>query len=333
MAEYLEWNRLNYATNLFKIQSGAHYILPKPKFQYFVHFRISSAGQRFTSMPDVNRRLGFMVKTADRPNIQYNVQELNQYNKKVLITTGHTYQSVNITLHDTVDDVATKLIKDYTDFYYNDMSREISNWKNDVVKGKSHANLFGYRIRGGTSDVDFFESIDIYEFYNGYYTKYSLANPRIESVSLGNNDYSVSDGNEITISVKPAGVVYEKLVEDITQEVAELIGLPFRSGTTGNFQFVGSRNIRTVGAGLNVDRSIPMYALPTPKIGSTITSSFGSFLRTIGGNIISGVLAPAAAGFVSNALNAAGLGIFSNTATQGILSAGSRLGGRVGGLF
>jgi len=333
MTEYLEWNRLNYATNLFNIRSGAHYVLPKPKFLYFVHFRISAVGQRFTSIPDVNRRLGFMVKTADRPNIQYNVQEMNQYNKKVLITTGISFPSVNLTMHDTVDDVATKLIKDYTDFYYNDMSREIRNWRNDVVRGKSHTNQFGYRLRNGVADVDFFESIDIYEFYNGYYTKYSLANPRIESVSMGNNDYSTSDGNEISMSIKPAGVVYEKLAADITPEVAELIGLPFRSGSTENFKYVGSSNIRVVGAGLNLDRTIPIYALPTGNVGNTITSSIGSFLGIIAGNIISGVIAPVFAGVVSNALNSAGLGVFSNTATQGILRAGSNLGGRVGGLF
>lgn len=333
MADYLEWNRLNYATNLFNIKSGSHYILPKQKFLFFVHFRISAAGQRFTSIPDVNRRLGFMVKSADRPNIQYNIQEMNQYNKKVLVTTGISFPSVSITLHDTVDDVATKLVKDYTDFYYNDMSQELKNWKNTVVNGKSHSNLFGLRLRNSTADADFFESIDVYEFYNGYYTKYSLANPRIESVSMGNNDYSVGEGNEITMSIKPAGVIYEKMVEEISQEVADLLGLPYVSGSTENFRFIGSVNNRTIGAGLNVDKTIPMYLLPTETIGSTITSSFGSFVETVAGNVVSGVLIPTANSLVTGALDSAGLGVFSSTATQGIMSAGSSLTSSIGGLF
>ena len=333
MADYLEWNQYNYATNLFKNHPGVHYILPKSKFLFFVHFKISANAQRFTSIPDVNRRLGFMVKTADRPNIQYNIQEFNQYNKKVLVTTGLTHPAINITLHDTVDEVAFKMVKDYTDFYYNDMSQELSNWRNTVVNGKSHANLFGYRIRGNTSDIEFFDSIDIYEFYNGYYTKYSLANPRIESVSMGTNDYSASEGNEISLSIKPAGVVYDKLAADITQEVADLVGLPYRTGSTNNFKYIGSSNARVVGAGLNLDRSIPMYKLPTPTIGSTLTSSVGSFLGNIASGIISNVLVPAAANFVAGTLTNAGLGIFSNTATQGIMSAGASLASRAARLF
>ena len=313
MADYLTWDVNNYSSNLFKLLPGHHYIIPKPKFMYYVNFNINPLASRLTSANDVQPRLGFMVKSMDRPNIQYRHQELNQYNKKRLITTGVDYGTMSMTLHDTIDEVALKMIKDYTDHYYLDFIHGENMWRYDVSYMKDNSNIFGYNIKNGAIDMYFFTSIDVYEFYNGYYTQYSLMNPKIENLSMGNNDMSSDQGNEITISLKMEGLIWKEIAAPMTQAVADRVGLPFKTGTTGNFPLIYRK---TVGTGLNLDRSLTSYNQPNLALGGMIQRSAGNIVS----GIIGGVLAPAAMNFVSNTLNSAGLGLFTPLANGAVMS-------------
>ena len=81
MPQYLTWNKNNYASNLFNLLEDHHYAIPKPKFLFFVEFNVNPFAKRLLNQDGVQRRLSFMVKSADRPNISYNQVELNQYNK------------------------------------------------------------------------------------------------------------------------------------------------------------------------------------------------------------------------------------------------------------
>lgn len=214
--QLLTWNQNNYAANLYKILPDHHYILPKPKFNFFIQFNISPAGQRLTSQRNVKERLGFILKNADRPTIQYRNATLNQYNKKRIITTGIDYGNITVSFQDTIDEVALKMIKDYSDFYYKDMNVPDRNWTPAATKNKNLTNVFGYNIRNGVSDINFFDSIEIYEFYNSYYTMYKLQNPRIENVAFGSNDMEASAFNEVAITFSMEGLTYGAISEPIT---------------------------------------------------------------------------------------------------------------------
>lgn len=249
MAHYLTWNNHNYAANLFNVRQNSYYAIPKPKFLFFVDFKISTIAKHWLSVGDYDRRICFMTKTIDRPNYQFQHQELNQYNKKKIVTTGVTYGSVTFTLHDTVDELALRMVKDYGEFYYHDFSNVAEDFRYDVIPATNHTGDFGYNPRNGAGDIHFFESLDVYEFYNSTYTKYRLMNPRMENVTFDPMDMAVSEGSAVTLTFKPEGVVYEEISAPITASVSELVGLPFQEGTTGNYRFEYPQ--KTVGEGLN----------------------------------------------------------------------------------
>jgi hypothetical protein len=327
MTVYLNWNNNNYASNLFTLRKNAHYILPKPKFLFYAQFNISPSGKRLLS-GDAERRLGFMLKSVDRPNIQYQQQDLNQYNKKRTVTTGVTYGSMNFVLHDTVDEVALRLIKDYSSYYYHDFNNSPAAWRYDVVQGTDHTSNFGYSPRSGGHDIYFFDSIDIYEFYNGYYTKYKIMNPKFENVSFGSNDMTASEGNEVSMTIKPEGIVWEAITADMTAEVSNLLGLPFRSGTTGNYRF--ERIQKTVGEGINTSgNGVADFGFDVGGPGSFIGQAVGDIF----GNIVNQVIAPTVSSFAGSFLSNAGLSILQPTANS-LISTGTRaLTSAIGRIF
>lgn len=279
MTKYLTWNRNNYASNLYQLRMGSYYVIPKPKFLFYVDFKVSPQARNLLGANDQLRKLGFIVRTQDRPSIQYQQQELNQYNRKRLVTTGISYGSVTITLNDTVDETALKLMEDYSSYYYHDFNYGAGGYKYDIYPPTNRTASAGYGPRGGASDIYFFESIDVYEFYNGYYTKYRLMNPKFENVNFGSNDMQSSEGNEVSFVVRPEGVVYEAISAEITQKISDKLGLPFREGSTKNFRM--HKDTRIVGEGMPQTHDQPTFL--DYKIGG-----LGSFVSNTLGNLTGG---------------------------------------------
>lgn len=335
MGKYHVWNEYNYATNFFNVKPQQHYNIPKPKFLYYVEFNINPFGQKLMSGRNTLEKIGFQVKTLERPNIQYTQKEVNQYNKKRLVTTGVTYGPMTFTFYDTVDEVALKLVKDYNDFYYHDFQRSLVNWDYDNSKNKNNANIFGVNARTSGVDMYFFETIDVYEFYNGYYTKYQLVHPKLEAANFGQNDMEASEGNEVILTLKMEGILYENIAEEMTAEISNKIGLPFQEGTTNNFKLTARR---IPGSGLDIDPSDSLFQAPQVLgIGGTGQNGLGNFVRrtlgNIGNSILSNVLLPAAQNFVGQALSQVGATVLQPLANRAIQSGARNVSRAIGGLF
>lgn len=331
MVDYLTWEKGdNYASNLYNLKSGLHYNIPKQKFLYHVEFNVSSAGQKLTKEGDILRRLGFQVKSVDRPNTQYTNKEMNQYNKKTIITTGSIHGPCQIGFYDTIDDNLLKMVKDYNDFYYNDWQREKKYWNYADNRFRNNGNIFGVLPRNGANDMYFFDSVDVYEFYNGYYTKYCLMNPKIENANFTSLDVETSGGIESTMVLKPEGVVYEAISAKMTKEVSDILGLPFQEGSTENFI---PREKKLVGSDLGIMPAQPLHTSPyDPNSGG---SSIGDrILGRIASGVLGGVVEPLANKAIGNVMTGMGLGGLAPTA-QSMVSSGIRgLQGKVsGGLF
>lgn len=289
---YLKWNTYNYAGNFYNLRMGAHYIIPKPKFLFYVDFKLSQYGKQLLST-EGNRRLGFMLKSLDRPSIQYQNQELNQYNRKRLVTTGVNYGPVSMTIHDTVDEPALRLMLDYSRFYYHDFSQSKEAWRYDIVPPMSNKTTSaGVKPRNGASDMYFFDSIDCYEWYNGYYTKYTLVNPRFETVQYSPKDMGASEGDEVSFVIRPEAVVWEKVNAPITREVSDLFGIPFKEGSTNTFR--PDIQYPATGVGIPTDFNGMMDSFYIGDAGSFITNpnlgDFSGAVSDIIGNVGSTVL-------------------------------------------
>lgn len=335
MGKYHVWDNYNYATNFFSVKPQEHYNIPKPKFLYYVDFKINAFGQQLMSGRNTLEKIGFQVKTLERPNIQYTQKEVNQYNKKRLVTTGVTYGPMTLTFYDTVDEVALKMVKDYNDFYYHDFQRSLVNWDYDNSKNKNNANIFGVNARVAGADMYFFETIDVYEFYNGYYTKYQLVHPKLEAANFGQNDMEAQEGNEVILTFKMEGILYANIAEPMTAEISEKIGLPFQTGTTNNFKLTARR---IPGSGLDIDPSPQLFtAASVLGIGGSGSNGFGNFVKRTLGNIsnsiFSNVLIPSAQKFVGQALQQAGATVLQPLANRAVQSGLRNVAGRIGGLF
>jgi len=189
-----------YTDDLFRLA-------PKSKFLYHVVFEFS-AGNSLNGAQ--KNELGMIVKRCDLPQYSFNVEMRNSYNYKNYVTTGVSYQPVNITLHDDMGDVAVAFFKNYYGHYFAD-----TNISDNIYKGQngsfsenySSNNTWGRAI---ANDTPFFNSISIYQMNRQRFTQYKMMNPIITDYNNGTMDQSDGAGlSEHTFSISYSGVKIE----------------------------------------------------------------------------------------------------------------------------
>jgi hypothetical protein len=243
-----------FAANLYGLKNGPFgYLIPKPKFLFYVEFVIKASYQL---QPTEWSRIGYLVKNIDRPKLQYKVQELDQYNRKRVAYTKIDYPSVNLVMYDTVDGAAAKMVDDYNRFHFGDFSNMLpsdnsdthdSQWTNDSIVGND-MTYWGYRLknpnnyssagpinRGLPGTEYFFDEVRIYEFYGNKFTMYSLMNPKIESVSFDATDVASSDPQEVSITLNPEGVLFRFIDAPLEYSTLASLILPGPGFSTNNF--------------------------------------------------------------------------------------------------
>lgn len=256
----------NSAVSRHRLNSPSGYNIPKPKFLYFVNF------VTYNVDPLTLTNFNFFVKRTDRLQMQYDVQEMNQYNKKRLIQTRIQYQPLSFTMHDTVDNTAMRVIEAYNRFYFGDFDEKTSySWNYDIV-GSNFENTpnWGYSGAFTPNEGYFFKRIEIYEIFDQVYTQVNFINPKFTSVDFQNLDQEASGGNEVNITIKYEGVKIEKSAERITPDLANKFGLPYSTGS-----------------GINNGFSIP-GTIDNSSFASIIGNVFGNVLQTTAGNSVIG---------------------------------------------
>lgn len=234
--QFLKWSGVdeNYAGNAYSITSRQPQI--KPKHLFFVEFNISPQGLK--SLSSSLRELSFRVKNVDKPRLSLENQTLNQYNRPRNVTTKINYNSFNISFYDTPNGTAWKLISDYLSFCLGDFNGKAEgNWSWDLLRGEATSS-WGTRLKQ-VSTTNFFSSITVYDFFNVNYTCWSWMNPKLESLDLQQGDHSTADNNEINITCKPEGLVFKAIGANVNSSLARKFGMPYASGTTGNFLISG----------------------------------------------------------------------------------------------
>ena len=218
-------------------RTNGYELAPRYKFLYHVTFNLNFANPNiaavFSTQDQANMSL--VVKTAQLPNYQFAVQELNQYNRKRLVQTKIDYQPVTITFHDDGGDLIRNLWYNYYSYYYKDPQQNYRNLTsisgtlgNDNTAGTGYAynnsdiydatrivNDWGYigesytDASGPTNPVNstsgkprFFNDIIISGFNQHRYAMYVLINPIITNWNHDTYDYAQSAGtmqNSMTI--------------------------------------------------------------------------------------------------------------------------------------
>ena len=161
--------------------------------------------------------VGFLCKSISKPTIQPQTEELSQYGKKRIITTGVKYDPVSLTLYDTSDSMAQQLWAEYAMYYFGAFNQKGTAWYDDVTSSTMNGSEigFGFKTRPAAAtpagDFDtqhFFETIQIYEVWGGMYTQVNLLNPKISSYEPGEIDYEDSSASTVRMTLDYEGVVY-----------------------------------------------------------------------------------------------------------------------------
>lgn len=220
------------ANQRHRLFSNSGYNLPRPRFMFFVNFVTTNVNQQTA------KQISFFCKRVDRINTTYDVQEMNQYNKKRLIQTKMSYGNLNFALHDTIDESATKLIQAYNSFYYGDHeAKNNTSWAQDVVGANfEFTNNWGLKGNQTANNSNFFERIEVYEMFDQNYSQINFINPKLVSVNFQQLDQEISGGTDVEVNCQYEGYVVEKLGVPITSDIAEKFGLPFNNSfgpTTG----------------------------------------------------------------------------------------------------
>lgn len=221
----------SHASKTFR--SNGYELAPRQKFLFHVYFNINTV--EIPRLRDVfndqdRTTLGLTVKSVQLPRFEFEVDTMNQYNRKRLVQSRVNYQPVNLTFHDDGSDLVRNMWYNYFSYYYKDPTQ--SYWSSSVTNGtlgqsgngagqpkmsynardvyqdERTVNDWGYvgesYSDGSTAGKPpFFKDIAIYGFNQHKFVSYVLINPIITSWNHDTYDYSEDAGimqNEMSIS-------------------------------------------------------------------------------------------------------------------------------------
>lgn len=221
---FLENPNLRDATHASKtFRPNAYGYAPKFKFLFHVNFELNTEYIPFAVDLPEDKNFGLAVKSVQLPKYTFDLQTMNQYNRKRVVQTKIKYDPVNITLHDDNNNLIRKLWYNYYSYYYKDATQRdmsagntstrvpVQNAATDI----NHRNYYDPDITGnndwgyigetskpqtpaasalGASKAPFFRAINIYGFNQHSFVLYRLINPMIESFTHDTYDYAQGNG-------------------------------------------------------------------------------------------------------------------------------------------
>lgn len=201
--------------------------IPRYKFMFYAKFVPSSAALNmyywlnYLGNPDMG--VSFKIKTIDKPKLELNTVELNQYNRKRFAYTRVEYQPLNIRLYDTVDNKPLDLWKQYFTYYFGDSRLKTALNIQNAPTDPTFDDSTGWGFRPINTEIYFFDKIELYSLYGGKYTQVDYINPKITNVDWQQYDTSSSDPDELSMTLRYEALQYHDTA-DITPELAAMFG-------------------------------------------------------------------------------------------------------------
>ena len=231
-------------------RSSGYNLAPRNKFLFYVYFNLN------TNIPAVanlvsggkSSTIGLMVKSAQLPGYQVDVQTMNQYNRKRLVQTKINYNPAQIVFNDDHSDLIRNMWYQYYQYYYTDPTYKYGNTPNqngvlgelqvptvfggfsygtnDTYSASRGAQKWGLSGQGynnpslnslatslltgpASGQEPFFRDITISGMSQKTYAQYVMINPLI--TEWAHDTYDYSQGNGImthTMSIRYENVKY-----------------------------------------------------------------------------------------------------------------------------
>jgi hypothetical protein len=177
---------------------------PKTKYLFYVNFVLNPNA---TASPYAQNELNYLVKNIEMPKFEIQVQEVNQYNRKVLIQKEIKYSPITVKLHDDNQGTLRHFWQSYYNYYYADGRYANLDFQTDDKYTNRRSSKWG--LDTGAS-VPYLSYIEIFSMYHGTAEKITLENPLISNFSHDNHDYSEGQGIvEASMTFHYTGVRYD----------------------------------------------------------------------------------------------------------------------------
>ena len=190
-----------------------HALAPKTRFLYHVFFDINATAASIIPKMTVDgakiiNEIGMLVKSADLPKYQAQVETKKMYNRVKNVQTAIQYDPITITFHDDNSSLTTALLQAYYRYYFADGNQRRNNGRAyartpDKTYEGSERNKDKYGLDNNNPGLPFFNSIQISQLSRGSYVTYTLVNPIITNWGhdrLDNSDGAGTTENQITIA-------------------------------------------------------------------------------------------------------------------------------------
>lgn len=140
----------------------------------------------------------FLLQSVTGPKITFDVEILNQYNRKRVVTSSHKYSPVSLVFHDDQDNKVFTIFTDYLRYYFPDtLNVDKKNWLSDTVSRLNDTNGFGYSIN---SHKQYFTAIWLAWVSGGNITYVVFHNPVLSNLDF--SDLNYDDGGFSTITTE-----------------------------------------------------------------------------------------------------------------------------------
>lgn len=307
------------------------YTLPKLKYSFIVEFVLSTFAINFiqTQLPDTHtgfdvKNVSCFVRDVNLPSTQFQIDQLNQYNRIRLQAGKLDYKPVNMTFYDTSDGAAFLLIDAYRKYYYGDFfTKSTASFRNDVLSSPIEFEAMGSNwgrsvMNNGNSDKQyFFKQINIYEIDNDTYTCHNMFNVFIEDIALETKSMeSAGEPSVLSVTLRYEGIGHlgpdgYNSISVPTVGIGGLITDTTGLGKSGFFKYFGQMDDKNVGVttiGKIIRAGTAGYDIIT-SIGDILNGNISpDTVRNIGSAVVKGVNNIGFGSIISSANEAFGLG-------------------------
>lgn len=222
------WTPLGYGDNVRDYRHAARIFgsndfarAPKNKYNFYVTIVLNptASADAFSSVPDFKNELSYLVKNIEMPKFELEVQDLNQYNKKVIVQRQIKYNPITIKFHDDNTGTLRRFWESYYSYYYMDgryTDTDFDYTNSDLYKSR-RSSRWGLDTK---PTAPYISHISIYSMYHGRAQRIMLMEPFISNFTHDSHDYSDGQGLlEATATFHYTSVLYDTTDIDATQGI------------------------------------------------------------------------------------------------------------------
>jgi len=197
---------------------------PKTKTMFYVLFNFNHYGfDSKYNYKEISLELSKYVQSVQKPNVTFDVEVLNQYNRKKVINKGVKYGDLTLTFFDVKDSTIQQAFFNYLSVINDDFN----NKHNDQFRkyGESSSEYLTNWGLNINSNKKMFESITIAEMFINKLMVYTIQNPTLKLIKFDDNKLGDFSPMTVTVTFEIEGITNDITVD--TKEINNVIGTEF----------------------------------------------------------------------------------------------------------